>query len=123
MARIVIEMRGGQHDARCPLPHHLLQVGPAGGATTPVAPRLPRRIVPSPIRQAAHSGAVRPAAALAHAVGTLEADASTEFAPMRRIEVAKLPSDRHDRPYFSTTAATLAGSAVPPLRRRSSAAR
>jgi hypothetical protein len=39
VGRIMIQVRSGEHDARRPQPHHLLQVGPAGGAAAPVAPR------------------------------------------------------------------------------------
>jgi hypothetical protein len=40
---------------------------------------------------------MRPAAALAHAVGALEANAPAELAPVRGIEVAEFSPDRHDR--------------------------
>ena len=95
IGRIVIQMRGGEHDARRPQPRHLLQVGPAGNTATSVAPRLPVRIVPPPVSQAAHGGAVRPAAALADAAGALETDAPAEVAPMGGVEVAELSPDRH----------------------------
>jgi hypothetical protein len=80
VARIVIQVRGGQHDARRPHHRHLFEVGPAGGPAAPISPRVLRRIVPSPVRQAAHGSTMRPAATLAYAVGALEADAPTELA-------------------------------------------
>jgi hypothetical protein len=97
VGRIVIEVRGGEHDARRPQPHHLLEVGPAGEAAALVAPGGSLGIEPSPVRQAPHGGAVRPAAALAHAMGALEADAPTELAPVRGVETAELSPDRHGR--------------------------
>jgi hypothetical protein len=50
-----------------------------------IAPHLPCLIVPPPVWQAAHSGAMRPAAALAQAAGSLEANAPAELTPMSRI--------------------------------------
>jgi hypothetical protein len=96
VGRIVIEVGGGEHDARRPQPRHLLEVGPAGGAAASVAPRLLSWIVPSAVRQAPYGGAVRPPAALAHAPGAIEADAPTELAPVRGIEIAKLSPNRHE---------------------------
>jgi hypothetical protein len=58
VARIMIQVRGGKHDARRPHPHHLLEVGPAIDTAASVAPCLPCRIEPSPVRQAAHGGAM-----------------------------------------------------------------
>jgi hypothetical protein len=85
VGRIMIKMRGGKHDMRCPHLGYLLQVGPTSNAPAAVAPRLPYLIVPPPIRQAAHSGTMRPAAALAQATGALEANAPAELTPMSRI--------------------------------------
>jgi hypothetical protein len=39
-----------------------------------------------------------PAAALAHAAGSLEANAPAEFIPMSRIQVAEISPDRHGAP-------------------------
>lgn len=96
VGRIVIEVRGGEHDARRPHPHHLFQVGPAGDAATAIAPRLACWIEPPSVRQAAHRAAMRPAACLAYAAGALKADTSAEMGPMRGIQAAQLSSDRHD---------------------------
>ena len=85
VGRIMIQMRGGKHDPCRSQAHHLFQVGPTSNAPPPVTPCLPCLIVPSPVRQAAHSGAMRPAAPLAHAAGTLEANMSAELTPMSRI--------------------------------------
>ena len=43
VGRIMIQVRGGEHDARRPQPHDLFQVGPAGDTAAPVAPRLSYR--------------------------------------------------------------------------------
>ena len=83
--RIMIKVRSGKHDTCRSQPHHLFQVGPTSDAPASVAPCSPCLIVPSPVRQAAHSGAMRPAAPLAHAAGTLEAHAPAELTPMSRI--------------------------------------
>ena len=88
VGRIMIQVRGGEHDARRPQPHDLFQVGPAGDTAAPVAPRLSCRIVSPPVRQAAHGGTMRTAAALANAAGALEADAPAKVAPMRGVQVA-----------------------------------
>lgn len=77
----------------------------ASSAAAPCAPDLGQRaarhamcflrIEPSPVRQAAHGGTMRPAAALTHASDALEADAPAERAPMRGIQITQLSPDRH----------------------------
>jgi hypothetical protein len=98
VGRIMIKVRGGKHDMRCPHLSDLFQIRPASDAPASVAPRLPCLIVPSPVRNAAHSGAMRPAAALAYAASPLEANPPAELTPMSRIQVAKLSPDRHGHP-------------------------
>jgi hypothetical protein len=98
VGRIMIKVRSGKHDMRCPHPDDLLQVRPTSDAPASVAPRLPCLIVPSPVWQAVHSDAMRPAAALAQASGSLEANPPAELTPMSRIQAAQLSSDRHSRP-------------------------
>jgi hypothetical protein len=95
VGRIMIKVRSGKHDMSCSQPHHLFQVGPTSAAPALVAPCAPCLIVPSPVRQAAHSGAMRPAAALAYAGCSLEANAPAELTPMSRIQAAQLSPDRH----------------------------
>src|SRR5512132_4397953 len=85
VGRIMIEVRSGKHDQGRSQANHLFQVGPPSNAPTSIAPCLPCLIVLSPVRQAAHSGAMRPAAPLAHAAGTLEAHPPAELTPMSRI--------------------------------------
>jgi hypothetical protein len=98
IGRIVIQVRSGKHDMRCPDPSDLFQIRPTSNAPASVAPRLPCLIVPSPVRQAAHSSAMRPAATLAYASGSLEANTPTELTPMSGIQAAKLSPDRHGHP-------------------------
>jgi hypothetical protein len=95
VGRIMIEVRSGKHNMRCPHLSDLLQVRPTSDASAPVAPRLPCLIVPSPVRQAAYSGPMRPTATLAHAAGPLETHAPAELAPMSRIQFAEFSTDRH----------------------------
>jgi hypothetical protein len=98
ISRIMIEVRGGKHDMRCPDPSDLLQIRPTSGAPPSVAPRISCLIVPSPVRNAAHGGAMRPAATLAYASGPFEAHTPAELTPMSGIQAAKLWPDRHGRP-------------------------
>jgi hypothetical protein len=51
VGRIMIQVRGGEYYARRSQPRYLFEIGPAGCAATSVTPRLPRRIVPTPVRQ------------------------------------------------------------------------
>jgi hypothetical protein len=95
VGRIMIEVRSGKHNMRCPHLSDLLQVRPTSDASAPVAPRLPYLIVPSPVRQAAYSGPMRPAATLAHTAGPLETHAPAELAPMSWIQFAEFSTDRH----------------------------
>ena len=82
VGRIMSKVRSGEHDMRCPHVRDLLQVRPTSNAPATIAPRLPCLIVPSPVWQAAYSGAMRSAAALAYAAGSLEANAPAELIPM-----------------------------------------
>src|SRR5512132_780897 len=92
------QVRSGQYDVHRQYLHHLLEVGPAGGATAAVAPCLLCRIEPPPVRQAAYGRAVRTAAVLAPAVSALEADAPAELAPMwdkgRRVLAGSMAASR-----------------------------
>src|SRR5512132_1898052 len=81
VGRIMIKVRSGKHDMSCSHPNGLLQIRPTSDAPPPVAPRLPCLIVPSPVRQTAHSGAMRPAAALAYTGCSLKANAPAELTP------------------------------------------
>jgi hypothetical protein len=94
VGRIMIEVRSGKHNMRCPHLSDLLQVRPTSDASAPVAPRLPCLIH----RPSAKQRTVVPcgaAATLAHAAGPLETHAPAELAPMSRIQFAEFSTDRH----------------------------
>lgn len=95
VGRIMVEVSRGKHDPGCSQPHHLFQVGPTSSASASVAPVLLCLIIPPPIRQAAHHGAMRSTTALADAGCSLEANAPAELTPMGRIEIAEFSTDRH----------------------------
>jgi hypothetical protein len=101
VGRIVIEMRSGKYDSRCPDPSDLLQIRPTSNAPASVAPRVSCLIVPSPVRNAAYSSAMRPAATLAYASGPFESHTPTELTPMSGIQAAKLSPNRHGRPVLA----------------------
>ena len=87
---VVVEMGGGEHDAGGAQADSVHQVGPACGAAAPIPPRFSIHIEPAPIWQTAKFCQVRPAAVLAAALGTLEANLAAEFGPVRRVEASKL---------------------------------
>src|SRR4051794_28169651 len=93
----MIKVGGGQDYARLPHPGRVLDIGPASGATTAITPGLTSGIEPAPVRQNADDLAMRPAAALASAAGTLEPHMPAQLWPVDRIEPAHLSPDRHHR--------------------------
>ncbi len=88
-------MRCREHDTRLAKLNCFDKVGPTGEAPTTVPPRRRLLIEPTPIGEAAEVGEMWSTTPLALPFGTLEADATTQVAPMRRIKGAKLRSDRH----------------------------
>ena len=62
--RIVVEMRGRQHDSCLPKPDGVLDVRPARRLAASVAPRALERIEPATVGQHAQCGAMRAKAAL-----------------------------------------------------------
>ena len=97
VARIVIEVGGGQDDASPSYPCHLLDIGPGGGSAMVVTPSMTGGVEPASIRQTANICPMRPAAALANPAGTLEARMPAGLRPVDRIEPAQFRSDRHFR--------------------------
>jgi hypothetical protein len=93
----VIEMGCGKNDTGLPHPGYFLDVGPASGTTTAIAPGLTSGIEPASIWQNAYDLAMGPSASLANAAGTLEAHMSAELRSVDRIEPAHLSPDRHHR--------------------------
>jgi hypothetical protein len=66
LRRIMIEVGGGEHDARGAHPGGFHEVRPACATTASVAPRSLGRVEPAAIGQAPDQAAMRPAAALAN---------------------------------------------------------
>src|SRR3954469_22220721 len=93
----MIKVGGGQDYAGQPHPGCLLDIGPASGATTAITPSLTSGIEPASVRQNADDLAMRPAASLANAAGTLEPHMPAQLRPVDRIEPAHLSPDRHWR--------------------------
>ena len=98
VARIVVEVGGGENDPRLSYPGCLLDVGPASEPSTIIAPSLTSGVKPASIRQAANSCAMRSAATLADAAGALEAHIPAQLRPVDRIKPAHLSFDRHLHP-------------------------
>jgi hypothetical protein len=86
VARIMIEMRGGEDDTGLPHLHGFLEIWPAGWPTAAASPRMSCRIEPAAIRQASDGLTMRPAAAFTGAPRPLEADAPANLPPVDRIE-------------------------------------
>ena len=88
-------MRRCKHDAGLSKLSCFDKVRPTGGAAPTVAPRRRWLIKPTPIGEAAEVDEMRSTTPLALPFGTLEADATTQLAPMRGIERSQLRTDRH----------------------------
>ena len=100
VAGIMIEMDGGQRDARVPYARRLDDIRPGRSPATVVAPGVPVSIKPASVGQAANCFAVRPATFLAHAEGPLESHVATELRPVDRIEPTHFSPDRHCHPHW-----------------------
>jgi hypothetical protein len=72
VARVMIEMGRGQHDASVPDLGGFDEIGPARRPAAAVAPGVYRGIKPKPVGQTAHGHPMRPATSLASAGGALE---------------------------------------------------
>lgn len=98
VARIMVEMRAGEHDKGRPHARErdaLAHPDPPT-ATAPPAPRL--RVPPSPVTQMRDIRAVRPPAPLAARSGAAETDCIGQLRPVDRIQPAVLGTDRHPDP-------------------------
>ena len=62
VARIVVEVCGGQDDAGPSYPCGLSDIGPGGGLALVIAPRMTGSVEPAAVRQAANGFAMWPAA-------------------------------------------------------------
>ena len=63
--------------------------------TGPITPPMGLVVPPAPVPEVQDHASVRPAAGLASALGTAEADRGRQFAPVDRVEPAVVPADRH----------------------------
>jgi hypothetical protein len=88
VGRIVIQMRGSQHDACAASRDQRQQIRPACLSPAAVAPRLLDGIEPPPIRETADQLGMRSATALTLATGTFKPHPMAEFFPVRRIKRA-----------------------------------
>jgi hypothetical protein len=95
IARIVVEVRCSEDDVGLSHLRRLLKVGPPGRPAMTIAPSVTSGIEPASIRQTTRSDAMRSAASLADAGGTLEAHAPTDLRPVAGIKTPHLRSDRH----------------------------
>jgi hypothetical protein len=86
IARIVVEMVGGEDHPRAATRDQLQQVRPTRCAATPVTPRLPRRIEPASVRQAIDRYTVRPVTALAQTPCSLEPEYIAQRLRIGRVE-------------------------------------
>jgi hypothetical protein len=98
VARIVIEMGGGEHDTGVPYPGCLDDIGPVRRAPALITPSMFIGIKPAAVGKTADGFAVRPTAFLAQAARPLEPHMAAELRPVDRIEPAHLSSDRHCHP-------------------------
>jgi len=90
VGRVAVEMRCCEHDTGHPEPSRLHKVGPPSYPAAAITPGRRLLVEPTPVRQAADEGEVRPPTALTLAAGALEANAAAEFTPVRRIERSQL---------------------------------
>jgi hypothetical protein len=79
IARVMIEVRRRQDNVSAPHLRRFLEIGPPGRPAAAIAPGMTGGIKPTSISQTANSDAMRPAAALANAGGTLEAHAAADL--------------------------------------------
>src|SRR4051794_39196254 len=98
IARIVIKVGSGQHDAGLACTSCFFDIGPTGRAAAVIAPGLTGLVVPAAIRQTANDRAMRASAALADTAGALEAHMPAQLRPVDRIKPAHLSFDRHSAP-------------------------
>ena len=85
VGRVVVKMRGGEHDAGQADLRGVDQVGPACRTPTPVAP-CPRCLVePATVWQTADLGQMRAGASLTAAASALKADATAQRRPVRAV--------------------------------------
>lgn len=116
VARIVVEMRAGEHDARDEQPRRRLEpgehelfaldrVGMPERADTPppaIAPDAAIVIPPPAVAEVPDRAPMRTGAMLAAAPGAAEPDEARQLAPVDRVQPAVLGRDRHEGDFGSS---------------------
>jgi hypothetical protein len=105
---VTVEMRGRKNNARHSESRRFHQVRPSGRSPTAIAPSRCPLIEPASVRQTTHQGKMWTGTALAQSSGTLEANSTAQFPPVRWVEGTQLRADRH-RYIPSLTTARLSG--------------
>jgi hypothetical protein len=95
IGRIAIEVCRCEHDARCPEPCCLHEIGPSSHPSAAVSPRRRLLIEPASVRQTANKGQMSPTATLALSSRTFEANVVTELTPVGRVQRSQLSAYRH----------------------------
>ena len=120
VARIVVEVRAGEHHARDeqlrrglePGEHELLALDRVGmperahATTVPVPPDPAIIVPPHAVAQVTDAPPVRTPAAFAPALGASEPDEARQLAPVDRVKPAMFGSDRHEGDSDSSTRGT-----------------
>src|SRR4051812_25777500 len=93
VARVVVEMCGGQVDRRGPDPAVVHDIRPRRRLTAAIAPRVVRRVEPAAVRQAAHGPPPMRSGTVSAAADTvrprcLEPDAGADLRPVQWVEPA-----------------------------------
>ena len=100
MARVMIEMRAGEHDIGRTDAEHVEPFANRDPSTTVRTPIAGIGIPPSPVAEMRDEAQMRPRTSLAARTGTIETDRSRQLLPIDRVKPAVLGADRH-RDYMS----------------------
>ena len=100
MARVMIEMRAGEHDIGRTDAEHVEPFTNRDPSTTVRTPIAGIGIPPSPVAEMRDEAEMRPRTSLAARTGTIETDRSRQLLPIDRVKPAVLGADRH-RDYMS----------------------
>jgi len=100
MARVMIEMRAGEHDIGRTDAEHIEPFANRDPSTTVRTPIAGIGIPPSPVAEMRDEAQMWPRTSLAARTGTLETDRVRQLLPIDRVKPAVLGADRH-RDYMS----------------------
>ena len=95
VARIMIEMRAGEHDIGRTYAEHVQPFANRDPSTTVRTPRAGIGIPPSPVAEMRDEAQMRPRTSLAARTGTIETDRIRQLLPIDRVKPAVLGADRH----------------------------